>query len=83
MASAEYEPAGAQPDASVAESEAQPPPDALDPVDEPLPLPSVDATYDDGEAQSQEGGVANNEFMENLGPESPPLSPADPESPSS
>ena len=82
-ASPEAEPAGDEPDASVAESEALPPPDALGPVDEPPPLPSVDATSGDGEVQSQERGLANNEFMENLGPESPPLSPDDPEPPSS
>ena len=81
--SPEVEPAGAEPDASVAESEALPPPDPLETADETPPIPSVDATSDDGEAQSQERGLANNEFMENLGPESPPLSPTDPEPPSS
>ena len=88
-ASPEVEPAGAEPDASVAESEALPPPDALDPVDD-LGSPEVepagaepDASVAESEAQNQERGLANNEFMENLGPESPPLSPADPEPPSS
>ena len=79
----EAELAGAEPDESVAESEALPPPDALDPADEPPPLPSVDAASNDGEAQSQDGGLANNEFVENHGSESPPLNPTDPEAPSS
>ena len=83
LAVPEVDPAVAEPDESVAESEALPPPDALDPGDEPPPLPSVDAPSDDDAAQSQDGGLANNEFIENLGSESPPLTPTDSEPPSS
>jgi len=83
LAVPEVEPAVAEPDESVAESEALPPPDALDPEDEPPTLPSVDATSDDDVAQSQDGGLANNEFIENLGSESPPLTPTDSEPPPS
>ena len=83
LASSDSEPAGAEPDASVAESEALPPPDAVDPADDlaspddPPPLPPPDTE------QGQDGGLGNDEFMENLGSESPPLNPTDPEPPSS